>query len=96
VAIEAAKANGEFLLLDAWETLEKITFKLTDSDDEKGSVNLPPVHEILQQLRDKFPKTYIYAKLVNVLCKRGDHNIALQLEELWHGVRYHALRLRHE
>jgi hypothetical protein len=82
VAIEAAKANGQFLLLDALEILAK-TY---NSDDDENSVNLLPIHEILQQLRDKYPKIYIYAELVNVLCDRGEHNVALHLEEIWQGI----------
>jgi hypothetical protein len=84
VSVEAATTKGQLVMINAHDMLDH-----AKCSGDVPPVSLEPVGALLRGLNEKYPKTYVYGELVNILCSWGQHRSAIQLEEMWNGLMEH-------
>jgi hypothetical protein len=89
-ALRAAKANGLYLPLDAERTLSQLSTAGRPNRRKFEQVVGAPVAEALA----RYGGVRAYGEMVSLLWMRGQHDAALELEELWNElIGYHPIAL---
>ena len=76
------------LLVDGHRVLETLV--------QDGEINVQDFEKVMHEILSQFPRTqgddrqiqppiYAYGELVDILCERGQHLLAFELEEIWNG-----------
>jgi lambda repressor-like predicted transcriptional regulator len=77
--IAAARKRGQFMALDAAETLEK--FLVDGWPDENRFIDV--VGSLIARVGGKYPFVRAFGEMVALLWMDGKHGAAIRLEELW-------------
>ena len=86
----AASAQGQYISLDAAETLSM--FMVDGSPDPRRFADV--VGDIITRAAAGRQRVRIFGEMVALLCGEGNHNGAIHLEKLWNGLRErHAFSL---
>lgn len=86
----AASAQGQYISLDATETLAM--FMIDGSPDPGRFADV--IGEIITRAAVGRQRVRIFGEMVSLLCGEGNHNGAIYLEKLWNGLRErHAFSL---
>jgi len=89
-AVQAAKASGLYLPLDADVTLKKLSVAGRPNRRKFEQVVGAPVAEALA----RWGGVRAYGEMVSLLWMRGEHDAALELEDLWNElIGYHPIAL---
>ena len=83
IDVDAAKAGGEYVCLDALETLPKLMVDGSPEPSRFGEVVWRPIEQAIEGGRH----VRVFGELVGLLWAEGNRSAALQLEELWNKKR---------
>ena len=76
------KASGQFVLLDAAETLERF---MVDGSPDPTKFN-DVIGSLVAEVSQGRPGLRAFGEMVALLWAEGNHNAAIALEELWNGL----------
>lgn len=75
-------SRGQLVIIDAQEMLAKI---MKDNKPDKSSFE-DEIQQVLTMMKRKYSSIRFYGDLVNILCENGNHEGAIELEQLWEGL----------
>jgi signal transduction histidine kinase/ActR/RegA family two-component response regulator len=81
--VAAASASGQFISLDAAETLAKL---MVDGQPERGRF-MDVIGGVVAQAAQSGRRVRIFGEMVSLLGRAGNHAAAIRLEELWNELR---------
>ena len=80
--ISEVKQKGQYIVLDAEDTLSKIMVESLPDRTLFQSV----IGGLLDRVSSSHPSIRVYGEMVNVLCAKGNFNGAMALEGLWNNL----------
>jgi len=82
VDLEIASAQGQYVPLDAAETLAQIM--IDGWPDDRGFVDV--IGGVIARASGRYARVRAFGEMVALLCAEGKQDAALRLEELWNGL----------
>ncbi|KAH8155476.1 uncharacterized protein LAJ45_00486 [Morchella importuna] len=73
------KERGQLILVDA----DALLPSLLNGDKVDGQAFDSYFGKVFQDVRKQYPRILAYGELVNILCERGSHLLAHELEQVW-------------
>lgn len=73
------KERGQLILVDA----DALLPTLLNGDKVDGQAFEAYFGKVFQDVRKQYPRILAYGELVNILCERGSHLLAHELEQVW-------------